>query len=404
MADKKDGNSGTPVFSNIMSRVSSSLGSANESVKSGVSNVSQTVGSTVSKGASVVQEVTTAYGLIILVTVVVAIILFIIAYYLYRYMSTRLVRKLSYEIEGTATPLKTNKLNKLTATNSLPSADNGRRFTYSFWIYIYDLSKFTQSDSLRHIVSIGGTDSNLGAGSTPSVYLDGMKNKIYFRFKKSRTDTSSFKERIVNIQQLTRENFNGAAPNSQSSPNLYNAYNDIKNIVGSIEDTPSGTNDNTPFTFDDAIKLDLSTRGVIIDYVPLQRWVHVAVVYNETVNTGLITVYLDAEVVKTVNSDTYYTLSTSADSKMIRVNLTDIDPDPAGLIYIGGDDATGNILGFSGLFSKLRVTNYDLNAREIKDIYIKGPVNNLAGRFGLPPYGIRSPIYRIGGDQNVDDL
>lgn len=391
MADKKDGNSGTPVFSNIINKVSSALGSANESVKSGVSSVSQTVSSTVSKSTSAVQEVTTAYGLVILVTVVVAIILFIIAFYLYRYMSTRLVRKLSFEIEATRVPIKANQL-KVIENAELPTMDNGRRMSYSFWMYIYDLSKFSQKEKFRQVLRFGG--SAAGAGSSPAIFLDGERNKLYFRFSNSEND-DPFSKRIDALKSITPAVFaSGGGSDEQKR-----AVADMKQVL----DNYVMDDQNRKLTFDDAIKIDLATRGIIIEYIPLQRWVHVTVVFNETVNSGKVTVYLDAEVVDSIDNNRTHTLS--FDARTIRVNYNSINPKGSGSIYVGGDTASpSGDLGFSGLVSKVRVTNYDLSAKEVKDIYIKGPVDNFAGRFGLPPYGLRSPIYRIGGDQDVSDL
>lgn len=392
MADKQL-NSGTPVFSNIMEKVSSALGSANEAVKSTASNVSSKVSETVSKGTSVVSEATTAYGLIMLVTVVVGIILFVIAYYLYRYVSTRLVNKRSYEVPNTVVPLKANQLNKVSGAD-IPELDNGRRMSYSFWIYIYDLSKFAVKDDVRHVLHVGAEEP---IGAAPVVYLDGMTNKLYFRFSRSASE-ASFRSRIKEMMGL----------NSSSSLASVAAENDMKAAVQKeVKDKlgaiPRGAgNTTTKLTFEDAVLIDLSTRGVVIDYVPLQRWVHVTVVVNETINTGLMTVYLDGEVVKTVNSDSRYRLSYG---KEIPVNFNGVFLEGSGKdIYIGGDMNSTVGTGFSGLVSKVRFTNYDLNGREVKDIYIEGPVDNLTSRLGLPPYGVRSPIYRIGGNTDTSDL
>ena len=395
MADKQVVNSGTPVFSNIIEKVSSALGSANEAVKSTVSNVSNKVTDTVSKSTAVVSEATTAYGLIMLVTVVVGIILFVIAYYLYRYVSTRLVNKRSYEVPNTVVPIKTNQLSKVSGAD-IPELDNGRRMSYSFWIYIYDLSKFSVKDDVRHVFHVGAEEP---IGAAPVVYLDGMTNKLYFRFSRSASE-ASFRSRIKEIMGLDS---NKALP-SVADQNDYKAavQKEVKDKLGGVIPRGPG-NTTTKLTFEDAILIDLSTRGVVIDYVPLQRWVHVTVVVNETVNTGQMTVYLDGEFIKTVDSvGSRYKLSYG---KELPVNFNGIFLEGSGKdIYIGGDMNSTVGTGFSGLISKLRFTNYDLNGREVKDIYVEGPVDNLTSRLGLPPYGVRSPIYRIGSNTDTSDL
>jgi len=155
---------------------------------------------------------------------------------------------------------------------------------------------------------------------------------------------------------------------------------------------------------EDRVLFDLATHGVTIDYVPLQRWVHVAIVVNEEVNSGTISVFLDGELVKHEMSGkqtkkiefqiegTNAPVMESVVRKFQNLNL-----DKTGNIWVGGSMMETDIgPGFSGLVSKIEFVNYDMNASDIYDKYMQGPIDNMASKLGLPAYGMRSPIYRVG--------
>jgi len=67
-----------------------------------------------------------------------------------------------------------------------------------------------------------------------------------------------------------------------------------------------------------------------------------------------------------------------------------------GDIWVGGSSTGEAGQGFSGLTAKVAFANYDMNASEIYKEYLKGPVDNLTSKLGLPAYGLRSHVYRIG--------
>ena len=52
--------------------------------------------------------------------------------------------------------------------------------------------------------------------------------------------------------------------------------------------------------------------------------------------------------------------------------------------------------GFAGLISRVSISNFDMNVREVKAKYISGPVDNISSKLGMPAYGVRNPIYKIG--------
>lgn len=333
---------------------------------------SEKVGEGLTKGKAAFAQLTEKYGMMIFVGILVALVLLFIAYMLYIYLSRRLTNKLFVELPDSIVPRKGTQVTKIDG-GALPPSTNGNRATFLFWMYIHDIDLLSGED-LRHVFHRGDETTK---GASPAVYLDGVKNRLYIRFAKDTDKTGNdfttvgptdLKEQIKRAKSATRDE-------------EYTSILETQAITDTL----------------DAIKIDLATHGVIVDYVPLQRWVHVAVVVNETVNRGYITTYLDGEVVSSISSNDRVTLSDASGGKNINVNFTGLNLSKKGDIYIGGESYNENMpKGFSGLVSRVTVSNFDMNGEEVRDIYLRGPVENLTSKLGLPAYGVRSPIYKIG--------
>jgi hypothetical protein len=176
----------------------------------------------------------------------------------------------------------------------------------------------------------------------------------------------------------------------------------------------SSTSSTSSTSVSDKVNFLNETRGISIDYIPLQRWVHVVLVVNENVTSGgSITAYVDGEVVNTVNSKNTDLSTLSVGGTKIKettivgstptakypvpqFNITNVDLDKKGDIYTGG--AVGSTVGpgFSGMLSMVQFFNYDMNVNDVYTLYQKGPVDNMLAKLGLPAYGVQSPIYRVG--------
>ncbi len=325
--------------------------------------------SSASQGSAAVRQATDTYGIMIVVGIIIAIVFFILAYLLYIYLAKKITNKIMIELPETILPRKGTVVHKIDGSY-LPTQINGSRYTLMFWIYITDINMFA-GEELRHVLHIG--DEKLDSAS-PQVYLDGMTNKIYIRFAKD-TDTDKSLTLARAIKRAKEYDYNAVGTAIDT---------EYKTLLG-----------NNKITTDlDAIKVDLSTHGVIIEYVPLQRWVHVAIVVNETVNRGYITTYLDGEIVSSNTSDDTITLD---NGKQLNINFTGLNLSKKGDLYIGGDIYNKHTpRGFSGLVSRVGVSNFDMNIREIKAKYLSGPVDNLSSKLGMPAYGVRNPIYKIG--------
>jgi hypothetical protein len=341
--------------------------------------MTSSVGSAASAGKASVVQASSDYGITIIIGIIVAIVFFIIAYMLYLYLARQLTNKIIFEVPDTSTARKGTVLNKIDGSG-LPSESNGSRMTFMFWIYINDLNMY--AGDLRHVMHIGDKST---VGASPEVYLDGIKNRLYVRFSKdtdiigpdfdTKTGPTDLVEQVERgMKYLT---------NPASKDKEYNAIFARTKVTA-----------RNPVSQLDAIKIDLAKHGVVIDYVPLQRWVHVAIVVNETVNRGYIKTYLDGEIVASVTSDDNILLS---GGESVSVDFTGLNLTKKGDLYIGGDVYDSDISrGFGGLVSRVTVSNYDMNGAQIKSVYVRGPLDNITSKLGMGAYGLRNPVYKVG--------
>ena len=316
--------------------IDNSIEATKEVVKDIPKNVSDVVNNTKSAlGLDFYSNKTVVvFGLIF----VVFLSLFV-GYGLYYYISGTLFNQTKIVIEGTKIPILANTLTKYPITY-FNRTGNGLRRTYTFWIYINDMNKY--SGQYKHVFHIGGSTDDLTTAS-PYVFLDKTENKMFFRFASINPKNDSVIDNNVNSLQ------------SMASTSLFNKY---------------------------------MTQGIEIPYIPIQRWVHVAVVINENSNGGTIVAYVDGDVSKISSTGE---ILPSGDT----LNITQLALDRTGDLYVGGNFDGLEAPGFSGLISKVTLFNYDLNDRDIYNDYNEGPLNGFLSSLGLANYGLRSPIYRI---------
>jgi len=307
---------------------------------------------------------------------------FVTAYILYWIITKSIVGQQSYLVPETSVPILATSENKYTAS-TIPASLNGHRSSLCFWIYIYDINKFM--GSYRHVLHRGDETDDVTTAS-PYIYIDANTNAMHISFATNRV-TNTFGPETIGSAYLSTD----------AAKTARNCYNDTS--AGSV-----------PVSSDAIAKYIQSVRGTTIDYVPLQRWVHIGIVVNEELNGGTITTYVDGEMAKTVSSNSAYTgapitsIPTNNPSVSYNVigtglkptlNIIDVNLDRAGSIYTGGSIGSQVGPGFSGMLSKIQFFNYDMNAADIYNNYLKGPVDSVLVNFGLPAYGLRSPIYRM---------
>lgn len=202
--------------------------------------------------------------------------------------------------------------------SKIPSTLNGQEYSYSFWMY---LVQYEQQVGPTLIFARG---QKSGAGGSPLVYLDQATNKLYVSVAKNTATASTTTLATISSK--------------------------------------AGSNDFVTAT---------------IDYVPLQRWVNVAIVLKDS----LLTLFLDGDI---------YTVA----------NVTDAPSSTSHRATFGatsGDVVVGAVSPQQQAFlSQLEFFNYALTQRDVKARYARGPLPASAlAMLGIPAYGIRSPVYKL---------
>jgi len=272
---------------------------------------------------------------------IVILICAIVAYTLYYLITTKLFLNVKQVADKTKIPILGTSYSTFDFT--INKTGNGDRRTYTFWIYIHDMTK--NNGNYKHVLSLNsGTDIDI-RNASPFIFLDEKNNRLYIRLSRTNKDYSS----DVN-------------------------YTNIRDLRTLSE----GTLDN------------FMTQGIVIPYVPLQRWVHIGIVCNANSYKNYIYTYVDGDLVNTSSTDEKDRYINNATRNKDYRNL---DINVSGILRIGGD---GNeYYGFSGLVSKFTTFNYELNQKDIYQEYNDGPIGSMFAKLGLGLYGIQSPIYKI---------
>ena len=128
---------------------------------------------------------------------------------------------------------------------------------------------------------------------------------------------------------------------------------------------------------------DANNNTVNFEYLPMQRWVHIGVVISDNYEGASVSLYMDAQLVSTTTDGGTPTSETAQ-------TLKDLKLDTTGNLIVGGNSPL--FPGFNGLLSKVGIYNYDLNSRDIYNIYSEGPIDGLLASIG---YGVRAPLYKL---------
>jgi hypothetical protein len=247
---------------------------------------------------------------IILVAIVVIImIMFYIIYLLryYNYSSKLLISK--------ATPFGTSTRYAELGTNS-----DSHEFTYAFWIYFRKINIATADSNVFPFISRtkATTSTHLRSGSTVAGDWDPSMM-------------------ITSIRGTNR--FLVSVPTNEGS-----SFTDLAHLKP----------DNLPAYQNHAYV------SAMIDYIPIQQWVHIAVVVRQTD----FTVYMNGDVyaVKTP-IDKISNMPSSATAPRHFAKQT-------GSLIVGGAD-----LSSEGLINRVQVYNYGASQQDIINLYNKGPTS-----------------------------
>jgi len=316
--------------------------------KNMISSAKSAVSGLMSKLTSFTGEST----LVVILIIAFALLFFIVIIYIsFKIKSSSLQGK-----RLTQVPLKLDKMSApLEVPGSIiPTPMVGLEYTYGFWMYIENID---QSAGSHKILFYRGEAGNL-TNANPVVMMDSVSNKLYIVMKTTNSSLSS-----ANLPQPTT--------------NKSITYeNDLSNV----------TSFNCFTNKSDATCRSYENKHVIIpiDYVPIQRWVHVMF----CVDNKLVTVYMDGEIYSVKSVDEL------KNQKKMTENLV-LDK-TVGTVFIGKNPKIGAGNTLTGYLSRLEFYNYALSLNDVKSVYSAGPLKRgLMSVFGINNYGVRNPIYRI---------
>ena len=184
------------------------------------SKVTEEASAAIEKATEMLSNPSVLYGLI--AVIVIAVICVAVVYY---FIANAVFNKKSIIIEKTKFPIKGNVKSVIMIEN-FPASGNGLRRTYTFWVYVNDVNN--AGGKPKHIFSIGNDSSGAEIkDKSPVVVLKDSKLHICF----PTADT-------------------GSAPRAPTKVDDIGTGNYIDNTVS-------------------------------FDYLPMQRWVHIAVVISD---------------------------------------------------------------------------------------------------------------------------
>jgi hypothetical protein len=216
--------------------------------------------------------------------------------------------------------------------DKLPPSSVGQEFTVSMWVFITDFQPTTKHKLLLARVQ-PSDESNVIMSMNPLIIMDRSTNRIHV-------------------------------------------------CVGS---------NRYPITEPTCLNDIITARGVnksfivsTIDYVPLQRWVHIAAVVQD----GLLTTYMDQSMYSVVS---VRDLAARGGNPAIPV-----------IGALTGDIKVGNFMpsmssSGNGFIGSVQYWNHAVDAKSMGRVYSMGPssINMLSG------YGVRSPIYKREWDDDA---
>lgn len=149
-----------------------------------------------------------------------------------------------------------------------------------------------------------------------------------------------------------------------------------------------------------------------VDYVPMQRWVNVAlVVDNEYIQLFFdgelrkVVDITDKELIENIHPDIQISEGKGVNDLCDGDNNVCCQPEntccgkrlmntnTGKQLYIG---KVGTDEVFNGYLSKVQFFNYAITVDHAKILYKSGPLHqSMLGRIGLPMYGVRNPFYKI---------
>lgn len=238
-------------------------------------------------------------------------------------------------------------LSKLTArvevckTDVLPKLTNGINYTYAFWMY---LNSVEQTAIPKMVFQRGNAQAN------PIVFVDTSSNTLTISLRTAVADALGA---VIDPKTDFTINLPASSANGVTTPSSTLALQNETCVYSQV----------------------------VIDYVPLQQWMHVAV----AVSGQYAVVYKDGDIYKVINLT-----SSSCSGQLPKVRSFSTTE---GSMYIG--PAVAGSPPVNGAISKLLVFNYSITLQDAKDLYNARPVDTGVFSYMNLPFGVRSPIYSL---------
>jgi hypothetical protein len=271
--------------------------------------------------------------IIVLIIIFVLVFIIVIIYISFKIKSSKLEGKRAVTL-----PIRLNNMTSPYEISGslLPAPAIGLEYSYAMWIYVED---FDQSGGRApKLIFYRSATPGLSIAN-PIVMMDAINSKMYIVIKSNTSKLES------NDLQSVLDNNCFLKSGSTCGP---------------------GTNTHMVLT---------------IDYVPIQRWVHVAF----SIDNKIITVFLDGEIY----------MVKSVDEFRASMQLTSLITDKtSGTLFVGPSAGIGQSI--NGYMSRLEFFNYAMSFNEVRDIYSQGPYKkSFLSYLGVSNYGFRAPVYRL---------
>lgn len=247
------------------------------------------------------------------------------------------------KLDELATPL-------VVEAGDIPKPVVGREYTYSFWLYV---DTFKQTDGVPKMIFYRGSSIS---DANPIVMMDGKNNSMYLVLRTQGSNLS-----------------NGTTVDYNTKPQ--NILDRSYFLQKSFKSNESEIHKHMIIT---------------IDYVPMQRWLHVVMV----VDNKLVTTFMDGEIYSVKTTDEYKMLKEpERDQSGKTIDHTLIIEKTEGAVNVG---KFGPATPPGSYLSNLEFFNYAISINDVKRIYVNGPFSkNFLAMLGISSYGVRSPVYKI---------
>lgn len=249
------------------------------------------------------------------------VIVIIVGVALYRYQTT-LARSQPMLIDSPSlmTSARASTVPELSAT--------GREYTYNFWVNVNDWSK--GYGHVKHVLSRASANPSMGSGkvlTNPTIWFYPKDNKLAVRVSTMKSDSDDYDQQVfpqydvMNAPKTTNQKY------TVVNPQYYESRTETR-----------GKYLDTTFVCD-------------IANIPLQRWVMVTVtMWNRTLD-----VYINGMLVRSA----------------VLPGIPYFNANGLNNIYVGNSNVNKT---FNGYISRLKYYNRSITAKEVMELYERGPM------------------------------